>query len=314
MAQKEEFWAVVEIWHGRAIRRMNYCMPVGKFIDLVQQTRFNDVESASELNFQMEMTRTPLIELGTSDYGGRTLSYGIRTGGHYLWPNVDNNPNEPGLLDRHVLGINLNVTVEYRRPQLLRAPLSARHRRREQPSSGEDSVESAESDDVHHEHGFAFAQIGALYFSGDDFDDDSDSPIDWSDPDCEMMPGATAWVATGFGAVVEVKPDGRTGAVWVVYNFYEAHEENAHQKGEHIPVLDDDDALLPNIGRLYTNCTQQFTVAKIANSLEDLRRPRSGFTFDVAARDERQIVRAKLGGTPRLVQRQYIKRPPRPAC
>lgn len=162
-AENEEYNNFSKIWHGRARRRMNYCMPVGSFLDLVQQTTFNDIISASELRLKMEMTNTPLIELGTSACGGKTFGYGIRTGGYFLWPNLEDNPTDPSLLDRSMLGINLNVTVEYRSPQLLKTPLTPRRRRREQRSSGEDSVESADSTDPNHEHGFTFAQIGALY-------------------------------------------------------------------------------------------------------------------------------------------------------
>ncbi|KAM4065056.1 hypothetical protein HRG_004604 [Hirsutella rhossiliensis] len=256
----------------------------------------------------MEMTRTPFIELGKSAFGGKTVRYGIRTGGFYLWPNLDDKSNERGVLNRSVLGINLNVTIEYRSAQPLGTPLSPRRRRREQRSSGEDSVESAQSDDINHEHGFVFAQIGALYYcADDDYDSDEGGP-DRTDPDSDAFGTGPWWAATGFGAVVEVKHDGTPDAVWVVYNFYKAHEDSALIKGEHVPTLDDNDALLPHIGRLYKRCNEQFTVAKIADSLEDFKQPREEFRFEIAARDERQIVHAKLDGVHRHIQRQYINR------
>ncbi|EQL01986.1 hypothetical protein G6O67_001201 [Ophiocordyceps sinensis] len=258
---------------------------------------------------------------------------------NYLWPNLDDKPNEPGLLPRSILGINLNVPVEYRSAPPLDAPLSPRSRRRcEQRSSGEDSVESAESDDIHHEHGFAFAQLGSLHrFDEHGNDSDSDNPPDYMAPDFTLYKKHVydPWICNGYGVVVEVDHRGRTGAVWVIYKFFKGlvplrdYEQRLHvdtlddndallghlyEQGQHVDTLDDNDALLDHLGRLYPDCTEQFTVAKIADSLDDLRQPREGFCFDIEARTERQIVRAKLAGPQRLVQRQYIHRSHRHAC
>ncbi|PHH74532.1 hypothetical protein CDD82_4890 [Ophiocordyceps australis] len=308
-SEQLEYLEFCDIWVSRKLRRMHYMVPVGDFIQLVERTRFNNAEQAAYFHTRMHFTRMPFIEVGTSNCGGKAVKYGFKASDNYLWTNLDNRPNEPGILGRSVLGINLNVNVEYRSPKLLSGPLLPRRRRREQRSSGEESVESAESDDMNHEHGFVFVQIGKLkYFDEHANDSDSDNPTDYTDPDLEKVTN-DPWISTGFGVVVQVNSHGQTGAVWVIYNFFEDLAPLKEDQGwEHIDCLDENDALLSHLGRLYPDCAEQFTVAKIANSLQDFRQTRNNFKFDIEARTERQIVRAKILGIHQLVQRQYINR------
>ncbi|EQL01375.1 hypothetical protein OCS_02919 [Ophiocordyceps sinensis CO18] len=288
--QCEEYWAFADKWYGRVAKRMAYRMPTGKFIDLIQETHFNNAKSAGKFLWTTEMTNSPFIFLGDSACGGKSIGYGIRTGAYFLWPNLDGAPEDPDMLDRSVLGINLNVEVEFRPSSGIREPLS----------SGEDSVESAEPDDVGHAQGFTFAQIGNLCVFADDWERAKNMS-----PDRII---GHSWDLTEFGAVVEVRPDGAFGAVWVIYGFYSDHPDDAAERGEHDPVFDANDDLLPHIGRLHRGCAEQFTVAKIANSLDDLRQPRSNFSFEIEARRECQIVRAKLMGPQRLILRQFINK------
>ncbi|EQL01686.1 hypothetical protein G6O67_000825 [Ophiocordyceps sinensis] len=296
----EEFGIVIDMWCGRHSRRAERPMPLDEFIRLVQGTRFDDDDSRAEYIWHMEMGNMPFIFLGSSDCGGKSIGYGIRPGAYYLWPNLDARPKDKFVLDRSVLGINFNVTVVFS-PSESESPCG----RDREGSSSDDSVESTEPDDVNHGHGFTFAQIGALYIFADDWERAKDSGVD-------NIVGH-AWRDTGFGVVVEVSPRAQLGAIWVIWNVYPPHPDDSSERAERVPTLDDNGSLLPDVGRLYDDSQAQFMVAKIADSLEDLKRPRTGFAFEGQVRHECQLVRAKLVGDHQQIMRQHISRSERQA-
>ena len=135
--------------------------------------------------------------------------------------------------------------------------------------------------------GFNFAQLGALYvFAGP-------RKRTWEEMLKQGSEAITkgSWKATGFGIVVQLDIQDRPGSVWAIYNFYADDDESTERF--HIPVVDDlTQKPLSHIGRLYEDCTETFTVAKIADSLKDVtEHPR--ITFDVHSKKECQIVRVK---------------------
>ncbi|KAF7556624.1 hypothetical protein G7046_g6247 [Stylonectria norvegica] len=304
-------------WRDRHFVRMRYQIPASEFISLVRKTRFSDPASAAHLFWNMEMNNMPFVILGESDFGGVFTCYGLEVGANYLWPNMDGRAPDKELMERNVLGINTDVHVEYGRVEPASSTSAARSRkRRQEHSSGDDSVRSANSDDLNTPGGFVFAQLGVLRaFAGADWAASSKDP---------KLVQRGPWDDTGFGVVVQLSPLGRPGAVWVIYNFYQEEEldprmepedpypvdESTHPddfKRQHMRV---DDAFYgyPRIGRLQKNNSEMFTVAKIADSLDDLKEGKR-FTFDVNSRKECQIVRAWVSAGPhgRFILRQWIK-------
>lgn len=284
---RNEFYAWSDLWNGRHRRRMYRPMTPFGFIQLVQGTDFRRPDSIAKLTWQMGMGTMPFLFLGQSNHGGTMTGYGIRPGGSYLWPNLDEGPDDVDILHRGVLGINFNVRV-------IPTPASAPNRRLQA------RVDSAASDDANHGGGFTFAQIGALYVFGEDWNQARQQGI-------ERVMGGN-WRETGFGVVVEVDPYGRLGAIWVIWGVYAPDEDDTSQRGERMPMLDNEGSLLPDVGRLYPGAKTPFMVAKIANNLEALKSPPAwnGLIFTNQIAHECQLVRAKLVGN--VLLRQYIAR------
>lgn len=107
---------------------------------------------------------------------------------------------------------------------------------------------------------------------------------------------AHAWLETDFVVVVQISRFGQPGSVWVIYNFHEdtGDQYAPNDQMRHIRTEDSNGRRLPHIGRLHESCCHQFTVAKIANSVAELKYPRESFTFNVKFTTERQIVKARL--------------------
>ncbi|KAK3369446.1 hypothetical protein B0T24DRAFT_360748 [Lasiosphaeria ovina] len=209
-----------------------------------------------------------------------------------------------GILHRSILGINTNIPIEFAPPH--DSGGSPSKRRYQQRSSGEDSVRSTDSGDVDYGHGFIFAQLGPLYaFTG---------PHDWAEARKVMTYDDTIemghWTATGFGVVTEIDKNGRPGAIWLIYNFYQDdYTDFGPITRTHKPVFDQETMQqLPEKGRLVEGCTTTFTVAKIAENLGQLGAGKS-FKIDVKEFDERQLVRVKIlaAGQGLHLIRQFIK-------
>lgn len=294
----KEFLSWSRLWNGRHMRRMRYRMPVNEYIDLIQQTRFDQPDSTGTFLWSMEMGNMPFIYLGTSVIDQRASAYGIQPGAYYLWPNFDPNPYEPGLLDKSVLAINFNVPIE------VSFHRNSGGRPREQASSGNEFVEWYDGNPTA-TAGFTFVQIGCLCtFDGDR------RMLEKLSHDGILN---NTWDDTGFGVVVELSPDAKLGAVWVLYNFHQARpdegcvddacpgcagcedapkSDGASEGRQHIRMYGNDGEKLRNVARLRGG--ELFTAAKIAGSLEELRKPRKDFGFNIKRRYECQIVRAKL--------------------
>ncbi|EQL03091.1 hypothetical protein OCS_01191 [Ophiocordyceps sinensis CO18] len=273
----EEYGDWIDLWYGRYHRRMRYRMPVNEFIDLVQQTRFNNHGSNGTLLWHMNMGTMPFIYLGWSSFGGKPIGYGIEPGGYCLWPNVDATPGEPGILERNVLGINTDVRVGDGNPSALSSP----------------------------GRGYTFAQIGALCVFADNWEEEYDSTVN------EIID--STWEYTNFGVVVQVGCDAKLGAIWVIWNAFRPDEWDTSKDRKYMPTADSNGRLLPRVGRLHDDSNEQFIMAKLADSLDHLREPREDFTFDVMSKHEHQLVRAKLFGDQAYIHRRnIIKTPQRP--
>ncbi|ROT34534.1 hypothetical protein SODALDRAFT_329785 [Sodiomyces alkalinus F11] len=296
-------------WTGRVADRLVRDIPQSEFLDRVLATNFGSASSRAQHLWMMEMLNTPFCLLGESDFGnsGVFTGYAMDPGPAYLWPNLESQ-HDVGLVSPNILGINLGVRVEG--DFVLRegpaTTVSPRKRRREEArSSGEDTVRSADSRDADHPGGFIFVQLGALYaYNG---------TKPWAEARTlgrdTTIPGP--WRATGFGVVLEIDARGRPGAVWVIYNFHTIEDNDSDERKHcHIPTRAEGSvSTFPYIGRLTPACNETFTIAKIAESLAELKNESAKIDFRVMDTVERQIVRVKTYSlTPGMpLVRQFAK-------
>ncbi|CAM1509460.1 Fc.00g031990.m01.CDS01 [Cosmosporella sp. VM-42] len=321
----EEYNAWHDKWFGRHSARSWYQMTPADFFNMLRSTNFMSRDSLASFRYKMEMYNLPpLLLLGESQFGldNTSTGYALLPGNRALWPHLDMLPDDPTLLPQNILGINLKIHIDHE-PGPDFSDMSSGHRRRHQErSSGEDTVRSTDSDDIQGHGGFVFVQIGVLYtFS---------SAGGWEEKRTKgleaIMPGP--WLTTGFAVVVEIDVYGRLGGVWAIFNFHtddeDEHEDEDEDEDEdaseeedlddykpvQIPLTDESGNPLQHIGRLTDGSNKTFTVAKIANSVNDLELGHTRkFEFDVWSDKECQIVRAKVydAGQGRWLLRQFVK-------
>ncbi|KAK3938024.1 hypothetical protein QBC46DRAFT_356171 [Diplogelasinospora grovesii] len=248
-----------------ASARLTNNISPSEFVDLVCANDVMNSDSLKTLLGVMEM-QDIFILLGESDFDGRN-GYALNAGAYYLWPNYEEK-SSAGLLERIVLGINTDVAIEFCETVGSSNPgtsTQSPRKRRQERSSGEDSVRSADSGDIAHSGGFLFLQIGALYAFAGDWAQTREKGTD------AIIPGP--WRPTGFGVVVRLDAQGRgrQDGVYIIYNFYKDDENSLDPTRDHVPAYDTNGRPLPHIGRLREG-GQYFTVARIADSLRDLKK------------------------------------------
>jgi hypothetical protein len=310
------FWTDLEVraryckwelaWSGRSRDRLKRVMPQSEFLDTILATNFGSVSARAQHLWMMEMLNTPFCLLGESDFGGVFTGYAMDPGPAYLWPNYQYE-NDPDLVHRNILAINTNVLVEDEFiERQSTAQSTPRRRRREADSSGGDTIRSADSEDADCPGGFIFVQLGALFAYG--------GTKPWSELRTSERKAIVRgpWNATGFGVVLQIDSRGRPGPVWVIYNFHTSGNDDVpgqHQH-RHIRMMTEGSSTpFPYIGRLTDACNRTFTVAKIADSLAELKDGAAKIDFRVAAVVELQIVRVKacLASPGMPLVRQFIK-------
>ncbi|KAK3366692.1 hypothetical protein B0T24DRAFT_633416 [Lasiosphaeria ovina] len=291
-------------WIDRIFARESYAVPSSEFVDTLRRTNFRNTQSRAEWLAMMEIRNHDFFLLGEAKFDGIFTCFGLIPGAFYLTPNMGADDYTESTIHRSVLGINTNVPIEFTPPE--NGGGSPSKRRRQERSSGEDSVRSTDSGDVDYGHGFIFTQLGPLYaFTG---------PCDWEEARKTMTYDDIIemghWTATGFGVVAEIHKNGRAGAIWLIYNFYQDDDtDDAPIRRTHRPVFDQaTKQQLPEIGRLVEGCQTTFTVAKIAENLGQLGGGKK-FKIDLREFDERQLVRVKIlaAGQGSHLVRQFIK-------
>ncbi|KAH6622711.1 hypothetical protein F5144DRAFT_550357 [Chaetomium tenue] len=331
------FWTDAEVrerychwqmaWTGRENDRMRRAIPQPELFETISATDFGDGEGRGSYWWNMEMHNNPSCLLGESDFGGALTGYAMDPGPAYLSPNFEDE-NDAGLVHHSILGINTNVRVEGEfiegqsttqpSPQRCHESVSgtcpfpgvmtvsgAMTFQQEAENTSGDTIRDTDVEDADGPGGFIFVQLGALFaYAG-------------KRPWTELRTSARKeivrgpWIANGFGVVLEIDSRGRPGPVWVIYNFHNA-DDDEDDDGYHEDYDLDPEARptpFPYIGRLTEACDRTFTVAKIAESLAELKDGSAKIDFQVKAEVEVQIVRVKgcqsSSGT-RLV-RQFVK-------
>ncbi|KJZ79471.1 hypothetical protein HIM_00940 [Hirsutella minnesotensis 3608] len=300
----EAYYSWSDKWLGRFSRRRKYPMSVHKFIRLVIDTRFKDDLSILWLLGQFTSYTTPYITAGTSTFGGMKKTYVIQTTETpYLYPHRDFQFHKEidGILDREMLVIKYDDVVD---DGLGNNPssyptLTARKRRRGNRSDNSDnSNSSAETDDAFTGDHMVFLQIGSLHvFEGDETA--IEDMRDGKHPEKALQP-------TNFGVVVEITSRCDLGSVYAIYKFVEQNRDDWDQPNVHVRKYGNNGKCLPCIGRLYDGCKETFTVAKIAEKIEDLRKGERNFHFAVKNRtQECRIARAIRRGVQPQVLSPY---------
>lgn len=275
-------------WVSRRFHRMNRAIPQSEFIDRILATDFGNASSRGQFLWMMEMLNTPFCLIGEGTFGKDYTGYALDPGPAYLWPNKQDE-DDFDLVHQSILGINLNV-------RQVDADEAERSRKDPLPmdrwmlKTPEGSTRRGNPRDTNRPEaeGFIFVQLGMLCaYSG---------PRPWAEVRTlgreAIIPNS--WAATGFGVVLQINSRGRPGSVWVIYNFH---------------TLDEDDGSHHHVPRKDTK-TLPFTVAKIADRLEDLNHENARINFQIRATDERQIVgvRTFSKSSETLLGRQYVKR------
>ncbi|KAK5990149.1 hypothetical protein PT974_08415 [Cladobotryum mycophilum] len=265
-------------WCERHTNRVTQPIIVHDFVENLKKTRFNDSASLARFHWMMEMQNVPFVRLGQASCGGVKTLYGLDPGIAYLWPNRDDEDETVGLMKRSVMVINTSISVDPPAPHVVAVP----QKRRRELGSSDDSTSSDQT------VSWPVAQLGALFVF-----QDSDSAIDNEDDETRYK-----WIPAGFGVVVRLDARGNPGAVYVIYDFLkDSDPEEPQAPPEPISYQKSDGRLLPpSIGRLREDMRDgcQFTIAKIAENLDELKNPIREFGFKVQFTDEREIVRAKI--------------------
>ena len=134
--------------------------------------------------------------------------------------------------------------------------------------------------------GFVFVQIGMLELCDDEEVNQDSLTI--------QRAAKSQWHETGFAVVVEVQEYNKAGAVVFIYNFFPIDH---HDAGERYHTTYE-----RKWGRLWYRCPEQFSVARIADSVDDLGWGKT-LAFDIWARHEVELVTVTLTGEGHPVRR-----------
>ncbi|CAK7566902.1 MAG: hypothetical protein SEPTF4163_004856 [Sporothrix epigloea] len=304
---EKAFRHFIRKWDGRFYRRRRIVITPQDFYERLRTTDCKDTKALGETSLWMHTKRIPDLFFGQSKFGGSLMHYALSTGPQYLFPdtpygkNID--PSDPYILKDTVLAIDVDVEKIARWSILasqptLGLPRDAQRSRRENRSSGEEStvsVRSANSDDFIARKPFVFFQIGALCCC---------TAEEWMRRDTEYADDSydPEFQETGYGVVVRLDNNGfPTGAVYIVYKYQLSAK----------PAVSDDPSEpafwverecenkfgteLPHIRRLYPGCDQKFFLAKIADSLEDLKE-NGQLDIQVISEERKTVVTAKKVG------------------
>ncbi|KAM0194188.1 hypothetical protein ACHAPA_005131 [Fusarium lateritium] len=305
-------------WLGRHFERMTCRVHPREFIQTVKDTNFTDINSFSNLFWQMDVYNLPFIALGRSNFGNVPTYYIFKPTGRALQPDVET--NGPGITSDHILALNLpdmrprsvseandpsnnpfsSESGGSSVPSVFPAPLKPSQPR--VATVGNPTEKARGEIDPNH---FVFAQLGALHVFGGRYDENK------ADDLSAINEGP--WWSNGFVVIVRLSEKGVPGAVYVLYNAYKGTEPadddeedeededfDGHPVHESYKDEEDDDiehspeaaGHIP--GYLHPRSTEGFRFAKIADSVEELGDHKRRFSFIPITQEDTQIVRARL--------------------
>ncbi|KAF5646668.1 uncharacterized protein FTJAE_1958 [Fusarium tjaetaba] len=274
---RKDYYTWSREWNGRFMLRMSYKWSPKEFINTVLATDFLEAAGSMihDLWWAMDTYNLSSIPIGYAKFGGVESYYAFEPAHRLLKP--DCNESGPSILFKDILAINVKfdkartLSVSSGSPETTGLSLSApeipsnlarpekpylRPRALTGPEQQPDPVELARNEiDPNH---FVFAQLGLLYVYGGEYDHAKGCGVDvlWEGP----------WWRNDLRVVVRLDNKGKPGAVYVLYHpnstidveDYDDEVELAPEAKDHVP------------GRLHPRCDEGFSLAKIANSLDEL--------------------------------------------
>ncbi|KAJ4269508.1 hypothetical protein NW762_001169 [Fusarium torreyae] len=174
---------------------------------------------------------------------------------HTMSPDSQMTSRQPSILSVNSIGSRRVSNSSTHAPPAGVDTLRQRYKSRERPRITTETLQSPEAKSPNQ---FVFAQLGALFVFGGDWEQARQSGRD------AINEGP--WLQNGYCIVVRINEEGEPGAVYAVYNH--AEEEDCAQVSDdfHDPELICDH--VP--GFLHPKCNRFALVLKIADSLDDL--------------------------------------------
>ncbi|KAF5023403.1 hypothetical protein F66182_4560 [Fusarium sp. NRRL 66182] len=246
-------------WCHRWVERQRYRIPPQELVEKLKEISFLYIHQAENLYWSILTPGTPFVPLGESDFGGVLNGYGLGIGGMYMWPNSMD--EEPGVSDGHMLGIHLDT---------------------DESGNSWSVINNNNNQADAHDSSFVFAQLGELFAFHGNWED-----ARGGDP-AAIRKGP--WRGTDYGVVLRLSEEGVPGGIYVVYNYIKSEDDLISESdGPGEPPRRNEDTAFVVPGRA-TRCS----VAKIANSLDEVGDYQKRLDFSVLADTQRLIVRAKV--------------------
>ncbi|KAF5968720.1 hypothetical protein FCOIX_11271 [Fusarium coicis] len=303
--QAFDVWA--DEWLDRHAQRLMYKPDPKEFIAQVMATNFTDNQATSELLKTIAFNDMPWIPIGRSKYGGVSTYYAFKPKADYLRPDLV--VPGPDVIGDYILAMKLesktrsssglapastssNVFNPSSRPTSVGETAYLRERASTATtfsptnfSPTKENPNKASDKDGY----LVFAQIGTLYVYGGKYFDANPKNM----PKINKGP----WWLNGFAVVVQLSNKGQPGAVYVVYN--DAPSKKVKYKeydGPDEELLTDLDGAAANHvpGKLHPKMKVQFTVAKIAESMNNLGNLMNVFNFEEVATEKRPIQSTRI--------------------
>ncbi|KAF9778091.1 hypothetical protein IL306_004264 [Fusarium sp. DS 682] len=203
-------------WLGRSINRMAYQTTPSDFIQQVKATNFTNNKSTGDLLYSVLVNDMPWVPIGRSNYGGVRTYYAFKPTTKFLQP--DRKEGGLGVVGNYILTMPLKPKSRSASGLSISSSSSAMSTAvseagstRACASTIQGSAKQSSSDDDY----LVFAQIGALYVFGGDYDTASKKG---------------PWWRNGFAVVVELNNKGEAGEVYVVYNDALVKEKKAYDE------------------------------------------------------------------------------------
>ncbi|KAH7166493.1 hypothetical protein EDB81DRAFT_878836 [Dactylonectria macrodidyma] len=255
-------------------------------------SNFRSKQCNEKYAFGNAMTVFSNLWLGESKFGGVLTGYSVHPDYYHLLPDVAEearNQYHPDRLCHAVLAVKIHQSPE------LEDDLPQPQGEDQRGQESTQSVISTPGADVPEKETLCVAQLGPLMAcTGEEWAKARDK----YDRDSLEMPYRD-WEETGYGVVVGLDDSSHaTGPVFVMYGFSEFvwddpcndYEAYTH---ETIYWCDSKRQEFPRIRRLYPACNQKFFLAKIADTMEDLR-SRKQFDFEIVAAQRCTVTRARV--------------------
>ncbi|CAG9987950.1 unnamed protein product [Clonostachys byssicola] len=300
----ETLMTFAEKWLDRDYRRDRVPVSRSSLLTRIRETPCKDPRHLQETVLSIQRYNFPDFLVGESRFGGTLTGYAIQ-------PNpCAFNPDEPFdeiseaesamTLDPAVVAIDVATVSSQQSPPPVDPPglSSPQKRRRENRSSGEDSIasmRSANSDDFLDTEPDVFYQVGALMCcTGKEWMKVRDKSVQ----DKLVYNMWDSWQPTGYSVVVKLNKDGYpTGPVFAICAYTsEIYRMDPHLEVEQIEQIEYQHYILQShLGSLYPGCDTKFFLAQMAEKLEDLHHGVE-FNFDIKAEKKCMVQSTKLVG------------------